>query len=358
MKQFRSFILKEFYHIFRDVRTMALLLLMPIVLIILFGYAISTEIRQSPVAVCDQRHDDQSSRMIDRLQASEYFHLRRTTDSAEEAYELFRSGEIRLALIIPPAHVASQVQILADATDPNEATLLVRYLLAASLPAQSLPGGDERGIEAEVSLLYNPQMKGAYYFVPGVMGLILMLICTLMTSAGIVREKELGTMEVLLVSPLKPASIILAKATPYLLISIVNIVTILLFSRFLLDVPIRGSIFWLMALSMLYALTALCLGLFVSTLVDTQQAALLVSGVAMMLPAVLLSGMIFPVENMPWALRYLSEIIPAKWYVAAVKDIMIKGLGPGAILREIGILALMTAVLTGISVKRFNLRLS
>ncbi|MDR1645703.1 MAG: ABC transporter permease [Tannerellaceae bacterium] len=351
MKQFLSFIRKEFCHIFRDVRTMAILLLMPVVLVVLFGYAISTEVRQSPVAVWDQRRDDASARMINRLAASEYFDLRRMIGSTEEADGLFRRGEIRLALIIPPAHVASGMQILSDATDPNEATLLIRYAMATLGPG-------EANSPAEVSLLYNPQMKGAYNFVPGVMGMILMLICAMMTSVGIVKEKEMGTMEVLLVSPLKPAYIILAKVAPYLLLSMVNIVTIVLLSRFLLDVPVRGSLFGLMALSTVYALVALCLGLLISTLVDTQQAAMLTSGVALMLPVVLLSGMMFPVENMPWPLRLLSEIVPAKWYIAGVKDIMIKGLGFGAIAREMGILALMVAGLAGISVKRFNLRLS
>jgi ABC-2 type transport system permease protein len=200
-------------------------------------------------------------------------------------------------------------------------------------------------------------MKGAYNFVPGVMGLILMLICSMMTSVGIVREKELGTMEVLLVSPLKPVYIILAKAAPYLLISVVNIATILLLSRFLLGVPIEGSIVLLVSLSILYALVSLCLGLLISTIADTQQAAMLVSGVGLMLPVVLLSGMVFPVENMPWILQCLSGIVPAKWYITAVKDVMIKGLGVEAILWEIGILALMVVVLTVISVKRFKTRL-
>ncbi|MDR1557568.1 MAG: ABC transporter permease [Tannerellaceae bacterium] len=356
MKQFVSFIRKEFYHIFRDMRTTLMLLLMPVILIILFGFAISTEIRRSPIAVWDQRHDDSSGKLINQLQASEYFELYQMINSREEAGELFRRGKIRLALIIPPAQADARVQILADATDPNEANLLIRY--AGAVMTSSLPGPSLREeVSGEVLLLYNPQMKGAYNFVPGVMGLILMLICAMMTSVGIVKEKELGTMEVLLVSPLRPVYIILAKAAPYLLISMVNIATILLLSRFLLDVPIRGSLVVLVSLSVLYALVALCLGLLISTLADTQQAAMLISGVVLMLPTVLLSGMVFPVENMPWILRRLSDIVPAKWYIIGVKDVMIKGLEAGAILRETGILALMAIVLTGLSVKRFKIRL-
>jgi ABC-2 type transport system permease protein len=209
----------------------------------------------------------------------------------------------------------------------------------------------------EVHLLYNPQMKGAYNFVPGVMGLILMLICSMMTSVGIVKEKEIGTLEVLLVSPMKPVYIVLAKATPYLLISMINIATILLLSRFLLDVPIVGNLALLVGLSLLYTLVSLCLGLLISTIADTQQAAMLISGIALMLPVVLLSGMIFPIENMPRILQVLSDIVPAKWYIIAVKDVMIKGLGLGAILKETGILALMAVALAAFSVKRFKIRL-
>ena len=218
--------------------------------------------------------------------------------------------------------------------------------------------GNEARLGATTTLLYNPQMRGAYNFVPGVMGLILILICAMMTSVGIVREKEMGTMEVLLVSPLRPIYIILAKMVPYLLLSLVNIATILALSYFLLDVPIRGSLALLVLISVLYAIVSLCLGLLISTVADTQQAAMLISGIALMLPIILLSGMMFPVENMPWPLRWLSNIVPAKWYIMAVKDVMIKGLPWTALLDKIGILSLMIVVLVGISVRRFKVRLS
>ena len=208
-----------------------------------------------------------------------------------------------------------------------------------------------------ISLLYNPQLRGAYNFVPGVMGLILILICAMMTSVGIVKEKEIGTMEVLLVSPMKPVYIILAKAAPYLLLSLVNIATILALSYFLLDVPINGSLPLLVGVSVLYALVALCLGLLISTIADTQQAAMLISAVVLMLPVILLSGMVFPIENMPVILQVISNIVPAKWYIIAVKDIMIKGLGFGSVLQEVGVLVLMAVVLIGLSVKRFKIRL-
>lgn len=347
-----AFVRKEFIHIFRDKRTMMILLLMPVVLIVLFGYAITTEIKRVPIAIMDQSRDEATQKMISHFAASEYFELYRMIDGIEEGHALFRQGKIRMALIVESGTLKdeSRIQLLVDATDPNEATQLSAY--ATQIVMES-----DKGIVPTISLLYNPQMRGAYNFVPGVMGLILILICAMMTSVGIVKEKEMGTMEVLLVSPMKPVYIILAKATPYLLLSLVNIATILALSYFLLDVPINGSLLLLVGVSVLYALVALCLGLLISTIADTQQAAMLISGVVLMLPIILLSGMMFPIENMPVILQVISNIVPAKWYIIAVKDIMIKGLGFGAVMQEVGILLLMAVVLIGLSVKRFKIRL-
>jgi ABC-2 type transport system permease protein len=365
MKQFLSFIRKEFHHIFRDVRTMLILLIIPVILIILFGYAISTEIKSSPIAILDYSRDNVSTRLTEQLQASEYFRLYKTAGSYEEIETLFRQDKIRLAIIFP-AQLSSAnepaIQILADATNPNEATALIQYATAIISSSDIVTRNlaievNQPGVIPTANLLYNPQMKGAYNFVPGVMGLILMLICAMMTSVGIVKEKEMGTMEVLLVSPLKPVYIILAKATPYLLLSMVNIATILLLARFLLGVPIAGSLALLILISILYALVSLCLGLFISTVTNTQQAAMLISGMVLMLPAMLLSGMIFPVENMPWILRVFSYIVPAKWYIIAVKNVMIKGLGMAFIWKETGVMLFMILFLIVISVKRFKTRL-
>lgn len=356
-----------------------ILLLMPIVLIILFGYAITTEIKRVPVAILDQSRDEVTQKMISHFAASEYFDLYKMIDSEEEGQALFRQGKVRMVIVIPAGFASSpdaSIQLLADATDPNEATQLSAYATqiaiengklkvenenansnAKQLSSFTFPLSTGKGIVSTISLLYNPQMKGAYNFVPGVMGLILILICAMMTSVGIVKEKEIGTMEVLLVSPMKPVYIILAKATPYLLLSLVNIATILALSYFLLDVPINGSLLLLVGVSVLYALVALCLGLLISTIADTQQAAMLISAVVLMLPIILLSGMMFPIENMPVILQVISNIVPAKWYIIAVKDIMIKGLGLGSVLQEVGVLVLMVVVLIGLSVKRFKIRL-
>jgi len=205
--------------------------------------------------------------------------------------------------------------------------------------------------------LYNPQMLGAFNFVPGVLGMIMLLICAMMTSIAIVREKEMGTMEILLVSPMKPIYTILSKITPYFVLSCVNFATIMLLSVYVLKVPVAGSFISLVVVSLLYIFLSLALGLLVSTMTNSQQAAMLISGMGLMLPVMLLSGMIFPVENMPIALQWLSDIVPAKWYISAVKTIMIKGLGITAVLKEVAILSLMSLVLVGVSLKKFKIRL-
>ena len=378
MESWGAFVRKEFIHIFRDKRTMMILLLMPIVLIVLFGYAITTEVKRVPIAILDQSRDEVTQKMISHFAASEYFELYKMIDSEEEGQVLFRQGKIRMALIVESGKVKgeSEIQLLVDATDPNEATQLSAYATQIAVESGKLKVESEnansnakqlspfifhlstdKGIVPTISLLYNPQMKGAYNFVPGVMGLSLFLLSSLMIFVVFVMEKVFGRIDVLLVSPLNPVYFILAIATPYLLLSLVNIASILALSYFLLDVPINGSLPLLVCVSVLYALVALCLGLLISTIADTQQAAMLISAVVLMLPIILLSGMMFPIENMPVILQVISNIVPAKWYIIAVKDIMIKGLGFGSVLQEVGVLVLMAVVLIGLSVKRFKIRL-
>lgn len=336
---------------------------LPVVLVVLFGYAISTEIKSSGICVLDPSRDGVTQRITNRLISSEYFDFYKQAKDYSEIESLFRKGKIKIAVVFPLGFTeqmatGSEIQLLVDASAPNEATALTEYATAI-INAELYKDKPfiTQGITPVVKLLYNSQMKDAYNFVPGVMGMILILICSIMTSVGIVREKEYGSMELLLVSPLKPIYIILAKATPYLLISLVNILIILLLSTFLLDVPIRGSVMLVILLSLLYALVALCLGLFVSTVVNTQKAAMLICALVLMLPVILLSGMIFPIENMPWILQVISNLIPARWYIVALRDVMIKGLGVMDILQEIMILFSMVVVLIVMSVKRFKIRL-
>lgn len=367
MKQFWAFVKKEFYHITRDVMTMMILLGIPVVQIVLFGFAITTEVRNAQIAVLDPSRDTTSTRIAQHLEASEYFDIAAYLSNALQIEDMFKKGAIKMAVVFEEdfgknltSSGKTQIQIIADATDPNTATLLANYatgVIAAALQEQRAKAAVPYSIIPEVKMLYNPRMKGAYNFVPGVLGMILMLICAMMTSISIVREKETGTMAVLLVSPIRPIYIILAKAVPYFLLSCINLVTILLLSVFVLEVPVAGSIFLLVLVSLLFIFVALCLGLLVSTITHTQMAAMLVSGMAFMMPVMLLSGMMFPVENMPPPLQWLSHIIPAKWYIIAVKNLMIKGLGLSSILKEMAILFTMALVLLGVSLKQFKNRL-
>ena len=315
MKQFIAFVKKEFYHIFRD------------------------------------------RKIIDRLDASEYFTVTRRFHSPREMEAAFLKNKIDMVVVFNE-HFAdglycgdARVQLIVDATDPNMSTSQINYATGiVSAVGQEM-------ISPGIKLLYNPQMKSAYNFVPGVMGLILMLICAMMTSISIVREKETGTMEVLLVSPVKPLFIILAKAVPYFVLSFVNLVTILLLSVFVLDVPVVGSLFWLVVVSLLFIFVSLSLGLLISSVTRTQVAAMLASGMILMMPTMVLSGMIFPVESMPLILQLISDIIPARWYIQAVRKLMIEGVSVVLVFKEIGILLLMATVLITVSIKKFKYRL-
>ena len=366
-KQFAAFIQKEFRHILRDRRSMMVLLGMPIIQIILFGFALSNDIKNTPIAVLDPGQSVVAQRFIHRLDASEYFHVSYLLTQPKEMNELFQEGKIQMALLFNDRfddrllHTAdASIQLIADATDPNQASMVTKYASSIILstqqelisqyqiPMQILP---------EIRMLYNPQMKSAYNFVPGVMGMILMLICAMMTSISIVREKEMGTMEVLLASPMRPGYVIFSKVIPYFVLSVVNLITILLLAIFVLGVPVSGSLFWLTILSFLFIVVALSLGILISTLVRTQMAAMLISGMALMMPVMLLSGMIFPVENMPIILQTISHLVPAKWYISAVKKLMIQGLPVRYVAQQFAVLAFMAALLMGASLSKFKVRL-
>ncbi len=367
MPQFLSFIQKEFYHILRDTRTLLILLVMPIVQVILFGFAISTEVRNARLAVFDPSNDVVTQRIINQFDANNYFSLAMRLDNSGNIDEVFRKNKADIVMVFEEKfnenllHTGkASIQLIVDGTDPNTATILTGYAnnIIASCMQELMAGKNiPMQITPQVRLLYNPQMKSAYNFVPGVMGLILMLICAMMTSISIVREKERGTMEVLLVSPMKPLLIILAKAVPYFTLSAINLISILLLSVFVLKVPIAGSLFWLAVISLIFILVALSLGLLISSLVETQVAAMLASGMVLMMPVMVLSGMIFPIENMPPPLQWISSALPARWYIAAVKKIMIEGLSISHVMKELIILIGMAVVLITVSLKKFRYRL-
>ena len=366
MREFGAFVKKEFYHILRDKRTMLIVLVMPVVLIILFGFALSTEVRNVNIAILSPSSDPTVRQIAERLDASEYFTVTQWLDRPEEIDEVMKSGEVQLVVafgqnfsggMLSPD--GSQMQLIVDASDANMAQSYTSYAsgIIAAFGNEMASGGTESGILTQVQFLYNPQMKSAYNFVPGIMGLIMMLICAMMTSISIVREKETGTMEVLLVSPVRPIYIVVSKMVPYFVLSCINLATILLLSVFVLGVPVAGSLAALWLVSLIYIIANLSLGLLISPMAQQQVIALMFSGLLLMMPTMLLSGMVFPIESMPWPLRGISCILPARWYITAVRKLMIQGLPMIYAWKEIVILASMAVVLIGASLKKLNNRL-
>jgi ABC-2 type transport system permease protein len=367
MKQLLIFIRKEFRHVFRDNKTLLMLFGLPIAQIVLFGFALTNEIKNSKIVICDYAQDVASAQITERIASSKNFEIKRSIIDREQIEESFKEGDVKLVVVFPAnfnkdlnRFNKAQIQVIADASDPNTASTLTNYVCSIVKGyQQELNRGSGGGLKIipEVRMLYNPELKGATNFVPGVMALVLLLVCVLMTSVSIVKEKEKGTMEILLVSPMNPFVVIFAKAVPYFFLSLINLTVILLMSIFLLEMPMNGSLLLLYFVSSILILCALSLGLLISNVTDTQQAAMLISLMAMLLPTVLLSGFMFPLENMPLPLQWVANILPSKWYYIIVKSIMIKGLGIMSIWKETLILSMMTLGLLFISFKKFNIRL-
>ena len=347
MRELIAFTKKEAWHILRDKQTMLVVLLIPVVLMLLFGYAISTEVNNIEVAVVIPHRSESIRQLVSRLENNPAVELVGAI-SESEIDPTLRSGK---AMAVVCFADDGAIQILTDASNTNTAAAV-----AATLQGL-LSGGAALSMAPEVRLLYNPQMKSSYNFVPGIMGMIFLLICAMMTSVSIVREKEKGSMEVLLVSPVKPLNIMLAKLIPYFLLSCINLATILLLAKFVLGVPMTGSIIAIIGISLLYLALALALGLFISNVAQTQLVALIMSAMLLMLPVIMLSGMMFPIENMPRILRPLSALVPARWYIDAMRKLMIEGVPFRAVLGNTAILAGMTLLLIGLSLKKFNPKL-
>ncbi|HWD87230.1 MAG TPA: ABC transporter permease [Mucilaginibacter sp.] len=368
MKQLLAFIRKEFYHVFRDRRTLLIMFGLPVVQIVLFGFALSNEVKNIGITVMDNAHDVNSQQIFDKIKTSTYFKLKEPAKSYADIEHLFRQGTIKCALIFP-ANFGSDlqhsgkadVQIITDGSDPNTATIVVNYLTSIissyqqQLNSNSTPSYQ---IIPEVRQLYNEEQNGSLNFIPGVIALIFMIVSTALTSVAVVREKELGTMEILLVSPFKPIMVLIAKAVPYLVLSLINFIVILLLSVYLLDVQIKGNLVLIFAESILFIITCLALGLLISNLTNSQQTAMLASMMGMMLPTLLLTGFMFPLEDMPWIFRVVSHIIPSRYYYDIVKAVMLKGLGFSYVWKETLILAGMAMGLLTLALKNFKIRLS
>lgn len=374
--RFLSFVKKEFLHILRDTRTLMVLLVMPVVMIVLFGFALSTELKSVKVGVFTPTDDIFTRKLIDRIGESEYFTIVFDAPDKEALDAAFLNNTIEVGMIFQDNFYSTishngraSVQILLDGTNMNIAQMAQFYLrniIGTSVQelAQEVVMADPElslnlpvEIKPTTSMLYNPQMKSSFNFVPGVMGMILTLVCSMMTSVSIVREKERGTMEVLLVSPVKPFLVILAKTIPYFVISALNLATTILLAIYLLQVPVSGSMLWVVMISLLYIMVSLSLGILVSTLVSTQQEAILISAMVFLMPTLLLSGMLFPIESMPVILQYVSYIIPARWYIDAMKALMIQGVSVKYCIDLVAILFAFLVSITSLSVYKYKDRL-
>ena len=351
MKPFFSFVIKETKHILRDKRTMLMLFGMPIVMMLLFGFAVTNDVRNVRVVIVMSNANNATQQVADRLAASEYFTLTKVVATPAEAEKAIRDQKADMAVVFAQdfASRKSNYQLIVDGTDPNMAQQWTTYAKAVIANAESSVVNSK--------LLYNPQMKSTYNFVPAIMGTLLMLICAMMTSISIVREKEKGTMEVLLVSPTKPLMMIIAKAVPYLVLAFAILIVILLMATFVLGVPVKGSLFWIFVVSTIYILLALSLGLLISTIAETQLVALLLSAMVLLMPIIMLSGMMFPIESMPQILQYVSAIIPTRYYTSAMRKLMIMGVGIKEVYFELTVLISMLIGLMSLALAKFNKRL-
>lgn len=370
MKEFRSFVTKEFRHILRDKRTILIVLVMPVIQILLFGFAISTEVHNARVDIIGDLADPTVRKIVSRIENNPYMTVSGVFKSVKEIDGRFRKGKADVAVCFGSnfddrlgADGSASVRIIGDGSDPNTAQMIVNYVNGVIQDEQKERNEDTgaAGMQGpaipDVKYMFNPGMLSSYNFVPGVMGLILMLICSMMTAISIVKEKESGSMELLIVSPLRPVWIIVSKMVPYFALSVINLTTILLLSRFVMEVPLRGSLLLLISVSVTFICASLALGLLISVISSSQKTALLISGMGLTMPTMIFSGIIFPCESMPVILQYVSDIIPAKWYIIMVKKIMIEGVGIGFIAKEYIILLAMTVFLVFISTRLFKTRL-
>ena len=346
MSIFQSLIKKEVLHLVRDIRTIIIVLVMPVVLLLLFGFAISTEVNDVRLVVMTDQHTDETREIIERFRTNSYFTFEGIV-SHDEAEDLLRKGEADAAVMFRTEDGKLRHQVIVDASNTNMAQTSAAYI-------ESVINNSTSGIPIVTSTLYNPQLKSAYNFVPGIMGMIFILICAMMTSVSIVSEKETGTMNLLLVSPVRPWTIILGKLVPYFMLSCIILTLMLVLSYTMLGIPFSASVINVVWVTVLYIVLALALGLLVSTIAATQVSALLVSGVMFMIPVVMLSGMIFPIENMPLVLQWLSCIIPARWYISAMRVLMIQQLPIGYVLTEVIVLSCMTMGVLILAIKNFN----
>ncbi len=358
-KSFISFVNKEFKHIFRDVRSTLILIFMPIILIFLLSYSMSTDVRNVKLAYLSTSDDPLVGKILARVGQSEYFSLVGRVYDMDGILGLMQEKKADAALRFSETQ---GLQIIVDASNPNISASTATYLqsiVMQEISENSRSGGSSSAAMApSVRMLYNPRMQSSYNFIPGILGLILILICAMMTSVSIVREKETGTMEVLLSSPAKPINIILSKMVPYFVISFVDTIVILLISKYIMNIPIMGkSVFLILLFCIIYIIMALSLGLLISTITDKQATALIVSAIGLLIPVMMLSGMMFPLESMPGFFQVFSHIIPARYFIDAMRKLMIESLGIQFVAGDMAVLTGMTLFFMAVALKNFKTRL-
>jgi ABC-2 type transport system permease protein len=359
MKKFYAFVEKEFYHIFRDTRTLLILFALPIALVVIFGYALNNDYKNIPIGILNQSKDVTSDKLIHRIIGSGYFVVEKNLENTQEIQPAFKSGKIKLVLYVPSSFSSdlyhqkkAQVQLIADASDINTAINTTSYL-GGIITDFNNENSRENNVSVNIStrMIFNERLLSVYLFIPGVIALILLIISALLTSVTLAREKETGTLELLSISPISPYMIIIGKVIPYLILSLLNSFVIILLGIFVFGLPMQGSILLLVLACFVYTVASLSLGILISTRVETQQAAMFASLVTLMMPTMLLSGFIFPIESLPLPLQIISNIIPATHFIVLIKSIMIKGSGITLIWKPFLILASMTSVFILLSIQ-------
>ncbi|PKN78749.1 MAG: ABC transporter permease [Candidatus Cloacimonetes bacterium HGW-Cloacimonetes-1] len=357
-----AIMLKEVNHILRDSRTLMIVILMPIMQLVIFGYAMNMEIRGIRIGVYDYRDSALSRELVHKFAATESFQISYPQKPIGEMNRYFYQRAFHAFLIIPAdfdhtmvRQNQAEVQLIIDASDPNAATMIQNY----SFAVVNMFNDAERllPIRVKTNILYNPDLKSAYFFVPGLIAMILVMISALLTSIAISKEKELGTMEQILVSPIKAHEIIIGKVLPYILLALIDAMLVLLIGKYLFKVPFVGSFPVFLAFTMLYVIVALSLGLLISTIARSQQAAMMMAITMTMLPTMMLSGFMFPIASMPKALQLITRFVPARYYLQIIRGIMLKGNGFAQLMQPGLALILMAAVLLILAIKRFSLRL-
>ncbi len=367
MNRFFAFLRKEFYHIFRDPRTLIILFGIPIAQLMLFGYVMTNEVRNVKIAITDYSKDDLSLRLSQKILSSGFFQLAAEPSNENEYVHLFRANKINEVIVFGPDFAKNlikegkaDIQLIADASDPNTAQLIVNYTTAITndfVRSEFVQTQSPPGINIKVRMMFNEDMLDAFNFIPGLIAVILMLISAMMTAITIAREKESGTMEILLASPLRPFQIVIGKVVPYMILSIVNALMVVGLGVFVFKVPIVGSFVLLFGEILLYIFLALTLGIMISTFVDNQLSALAISGFALMMPSILLSGFIFPIKNMPVPLQILANFMPPRWFIEINRIVMLKGGGLDTVLPNTLILIAMSVLCILISIRKFKIRL-